>query len=59
MQSGPSRMHETGIDYKEDSPIKNQATETATQDFRRRVSVVQEKKYRDFLNRKKKLLSQL
>jgi hypothetical protein len=52
-------MHETGIEFRDDSPVKHQATETATQDFRRRVSVVQEKKYRDFLNRKMKLLSQL
>jgi hypothetical protein len=32
---------------------------TETMDFKRKMSVVREKKYREFLNRKKKLLDNI
>jgi hypothetical protein len=55
----PQRMHETSHEFKKDSPVRHNATEVGIRDFKRKVSVVQEKKYRDFLNRKKKLLSHI
>jgi hypothetical protein len=55
----PQRMHDTTNDFKRESPQRHNATEVSSRDFKRKISVVQEKKYRDFLNRKKKLLSHI
>jgi hypothetical protein len=56
----PQRMIETSNEFlRKESPARHNATEISTRDFKRKISVVQEKKYRDFLNRKKKLLSNI
>lgn len=56
----PQRMIETSNEFmRKESPNRHNATEVSTRDFKRKVSVVQEKKYRDFLNRKKKLLNNI
>jgi len=52
------KVSDLHADFAVRSQTKGEYVSTVT-DFKRKMSVVQEKKYREFMNRKKKLLSNI
>jgi hypothetical protein len=56
--SDNNKMSETNFEFLKKEQNKLEHIETVN-DFKKKMSVVQEKKYREFLNRKKKLLSNI